>query len=245
MIASTYRLCLLQVGIIIVTFLCTDAVRADNTPSVPAFSASYSVRYGVLRGEMSLVLRHRDTGYTYETSLRPRGLASWLRRGEIREVSSLVLEGVGVRPLDYVATDTIARPNRSTEYYFDRSAGRVTGQYKSQTVNVPIQANGHNRVSVHVAIMRALQSGTELSRVSVFDRGRWKDYEFEIVPDQSVETPSGRFDTVVVRYASPDKKKSWSLHCAGSLNYLPVVIVFREKGKVKSRAELSNYRIGN
>lgn len=243
MIASEYRLRFLQV--VIITLLCAGAGRADDAPSVTAFSASYSVRYGVLRGEMSLALHYRDTGYVYETSLRPRGIASWLRRGEIREISNLALEGGEVRPLDYVATDTIARPNRRTEYFFDRAADRITGRYKSQAVDVPIQANGHNRVSVHVAIMRALQSGSELSAVSVFDRGRWKDYEFQVIRDQAVETPSGHFDTVVVRYASSDNKKSWSLHCAASLNYLPVMIIFREEGKIKSRAELTDYRIGS
>lgn len=245
MIASANRLRLLQALTFVVFLLFADALRADDAPPLPAFSASYNVRYGILRGTMSLELRDHDAGHTYETSLRPRGLASWLRRGEIRELTNLGLDGLEVRPLDYVAIDTIARPSRRTEYLFDRSAGRVTGEYKSQTIDVPMQENGHNRVSVHIAIMRALQFGTELSEVSVFDRGRWKDYKFEIIRDQTVETPSGRFDTVVVRYVSADNKKSWSLHCAGSLNFLPVMIVFREEDKVKSRAELTDYRIGS
>ena len=245
MILFTSRLRRLRVLAVVVTLFCTDAIRAEDAPSGAAFSANYSVRYGLLRGEMSLALRHRDHGFTYETSLRPRGLASWLRRGEIREISNLVLEGGKVRPLDYVAIDTISRPSRRTEYFFGQAAGRVTGSYKSQTVDVPLQANGQNRASVHVAVMRALQSGTEISEVSVFGRGRWKNYRFEITPDQRVETPAGRFDTVAVRYASADNKKSWSLHCAASLNFLPVMIVFREEGKVKSRAELTDYRSGH
>lgn len=59
------------------------------------------------------------------------------------------------------------------------------------------------------------------------------------------EAPASLFDTVEVRYASADNKKSWSLHCAASLNFLPVMIVFREEDKVKSRAELTDYRSGD
>jgi hypothetical protein len=194
---------------------------------------------------MTLELEQRDTEYSYQTSLRPRGFASWLRRGEIREITTLTFVDGVVRPLNYVNTDTIARPHRRADYFFDRPVGHVTGKYKSQMVDVPMRANGHSRISAHVAIMLALQSGTELSGISVFDRGRWKNYRFEIIRNQPVETPSGNFDTVEVRYASADNEKSWSLHCAGALNYLPVMIVYREGGKMKSRAELTEYRLAD
>ena len=78
----------------------------------------------------------------------------------------------------------------------------------------------------------------------MFDRARWRDFELEIIPDQFARTPYGDFDTVEIRYASTDKDKSWSLHCAPDLNFAPVMIVFREDGKTKSRAELTGYRMG-
>jgi hypothetical protein len=218
---------------------------ASAPADFPTFSATYTVRYGILRGTMTLDLERRDEGYSYQTSLRPRGFASWLRRGEIRETSSLVSLNGLVRPLDYTNVDTIARPNRHANYLFDQPPGHVTGEYKSQRVDVPMRVGGHNRISVQVAVMHALQSNNELSEFPVFDRGRWRDYQFEIIRDQFAETPSGDFETIEVRYASADNKKSWSLHCATALNYLPVMILFREDGKTKSRAVLTEYRIGD
>ncbi len=225
-------------------WLSVTATHASAAASIPSFSATYTVRYGVLRGEMKLRLSNLGSGYLYETSLRPLGLVSWIRNGEIRELTELAESAGAVRPVNYSATDTIARPTRNTSYQFDEPPGNVTGEYKLREIEIPMRPGGHNRISVHVAVMLALQSGSEISGFSVFDRARWKEYQFETFRNQAVKTPFGDYDTVEIRYASTDDGKSWSLHCASSLNYVPVMIVYREDGKVKSRAELTDYRLG-
>ena len=225
--------------------LLASPVQASSELEVPAFSAMYTVRYGVLSGRMTLELRHLEDGsYWYETSLRPKGVASWLRRGEIRETTTLALSSDGPLPLDYLNRDTIARPHRLAHYEFDADSDRVTGEYKELTVDEPMRSGGHNRISAHVAIMHALKSGQDIAAFAVFDRARWRDFGLEIIPDQLARTPYGKFETVEIRYASTDKDKSWSLHCAPDLNYAPVMIVFRENGKTKSRAQLTDYRMG-
>ncbi|NNF40682.1 MAG: DUF3108 domain-containing protein [Woeseiaceae bacterium] len=226
---------------IVIALLAPGAALADEPASMTPFSATYTVRYGILRGTMNLALDREEDGYSYRTSLAPRGFASWLRKGEIRETTRLLDASGELQPVDYVSTDTIARPERRIHYYFDRVAGTVTGEYKSTAVDKPMRAGGHNRISAQVAIMQALQSGTRLTRIAVFDRARWKEFEFQVLPDQAVNTPAGEFETVEVRYSSPGDDKEWSLHCAPSLDYLPVMIVFSENGKVKSRAALKDY----
>jgi hypothetical protein len=242
---TTYIRTISQMVAFAVICLSPAALNAAAPGSIAEFDATYTVRYGILRGTMTLQLSRRDTGYLYETSLSPRGMASWIRSGAINERTALEVLGGTVRPLDYVSTDTIARPSRNTSYFFDREPGRVTGQYKTYLVDEPMRAGGHNRISGQVAIILALQTDTQLSPFPIFDRGRWKDYEFEVAGKQTVKTPSGTFDSVEIRYASADNKKSWSLYCAASLDYLPVMIVYREGDKTKSRAQLTDYRIDN
>lgn len=226
---------------LLMALLAPCAAIADESTSMTPFSASYTVRYGLLRGSMTMAFGREDGGYWYRSSLAPRGVAGWLRKGEIEETTRLVDAGGELQPVDYFSKDTIARPERRIHYHFDRVAGTVTGEYKNTSVDAPMRAGGHNRISAHVAIMQALQEGTELNRISVFDRARWKAFEFEIIPDQSIKTPAGRFDTVEVRYSSSGDDKSVSLHCAPALNYLPVTIVYNENGKEKSRAGLQDY----
>ena len=240
--AKSLRGCLM---VVLSSAILLPAPLLAEPASVPAFSATYSVRYGILRGEMKLALEKDNPGYVYRTSLRPKGVVSWLRRGEIRESTSMVPGEGLLRPLDYDSTDTIAKPTRHVQYEFDRSNGRVTGEYKERDVDVPMQAGGQNRISSQVAIMQALQSGIELSELPVFDRGRWRTFHFETIADQVAKTPAGEFETVEVRYSSEGKNKSWSLHCATELGYLPVMIVYREDNKTKSRAVLTEFQIDN
>lgn len=228
---------------VIVAFLALLGV-GPGYAQLPEFEATYRVRYGLLSGELTLALERHGAEYTYRTSLRPRGFASWLRSGEIQEASTLLLVEGRIRPKNYVSTDTISRPERRTRYVFDEPPGRVTGVYKSRAIDLPMQPNGQNRISAQVAVMLALQSDAGFDTLAVFDRGRWRDFRFEVLPGQTANTPAGRFDTVEVRYASRDNDKRWSLHCAETLNFLPVMIVFSEDGAVKSRAMLTDYRMG-
>jgi hypothetical protein len=194
---------------------------------------------------MTLELKATETAYSYETSLRPAGLVGWFKRGVISERTTLLNIDGTIQPLDYLSEDTIADPIRETTYAFDRQSDRVRGKYKSELIDAPLRDGGHNRISVHIALMLALQSGMEVSDFSVFDRGRWKDYQLDVIGDQRVKTPLGSFDTVEIRYSSPGDDRSWSLHFAPALEHHPVMLVYRKDGKVKSRAQLTHYRVDN
>ena len=227
----------------ITLIFCVFFATSGHAQPVPLFSATYKVSYGILRGEMTLELRQEGaSAYVYETSLAPRGIVSMFRRGSIVETTSMRIEDGRLVPLDYRSTDTIADPVRNTVYRFDSSAGRVTGVYKGRTVDEPLRPNGHNRISAHVEVMLAMNTGSRMNGISVFDRARWRDFEFEIFPGQTVKTEFGEFETVEIRYSSEKKNKSWSLHCAAALDFAPVMIVYREDDDIKSRAQLTAYR---
>ena len=211
---------------------------------VPLFSATYKVHYGILHGEMTLELRRAGgVDYVYETSLTPRGFVTLFRRGSIVETTTLEIEDGVLRPLDYHSTDTIADPTRNTVYRFDDPEGRVTGLYKEREIDEPMRPNGHNRISAHVEVMLAMNTGTAMTAISVFDRARWRDFRFETFPGQTVKTPLGEFETVEIRYSSDTKDKSWSLYCARALEYAPVMIVYREDDDIKSKAQLVEYEV--
>lgn len=190
---------------------------------------------------MTLRLSECKGGYVYETSLQPKGFASLFKNGIITETTYMQIAEDTVRPMDYVSTDTIADPVRTTHYYFHED--RVSGVYKSQQVDVAMMPGGHNRISAHIAMMMALQAGLNVPGFAIFDRARWREFGIEVFTNQEVKTKSGTFDTVEARYSSTDGDKGTSLYFAPSLSYLPVMIEYREDGKVKSRAQLTEYRI--
>lgn len=208
---------------------------------LPEFEATYAVRYGLLSGTLVLRLNRRGDGWLYETSMQPKGLAALFARGTIQERTNLVETGGTIRPMAYERTDTIADPARTARYVF--TDDRVSGIYKGQKIDAPMEPGGQNRISVQIAVMYALRTGSRVASFAVFDRSRWKTYRFELFPNRMVKTDSGRFDTIEVRYSSPGDEKASSLYFAPSLEFLPVLIVYSEDGKIKSRAQLTDYRI--
>jgi hypothetical protein len=89
--------------------------------------------------------------------------------------------------------------------------------------------------------MLAMNTGASMAAISVFDRARWRDFEFEVFPGETVKTPLGNYETVEIRYSSDNKNKSWSLHCAEALDFAPVMIVYSEDDDIKSKAVLIEY----
>lgn len=224
----------------LILIVIASPVAAAGTP-LPEFDATYTIRYGVLSGTLNLRLNQDDSGLQYETSLQPRGIASWFRRGMIIEHTNLAVAEGSILPLDYRSTDTIADPVRNTRYVFGEE--RVTGEYKSRKIDEPMRAAGQNRASLHVAVMLALHSGRDIAEIPVFDRGRWKTYFFEVIPGRTVRTKLGEYTATEVRYSSPGKDKDWSLYLAPELSYLPVMLVYREDGRIKSKAQITGYRV--
>ncbi len=217
------------------------AVSAAQGDSPTPFDATYTVSYGPLRATMELRLSRSDDGYLYETSLQPKGFAALFRRGAIREKTFLRVDGDTVHPVEYERTDTIADPPRTARYHFED--GRVGGIYKSESIDLPMREDGQNRISVHIALIQRLRSDRPVSAFPVFDRSRWKDYEFEVRPAREIRTGSGSYEAIEVRYMSPGDHKGTSIYFAPALSYLPVLIEYHESGDVKSRARLDDYRI--
>jgi hypothetical protein len=216
---------------------------AGAEEAMPSFEAVYDVRYGPLRGTMLLRLSRLGDRHIYETSLEPRGIATLLRRGIIYEMTTLEISGSEVRPLDYIQTDTISDPTRVAHYFFD--AATVGGIYKGRQFAEPMRVGGQNRISAQIALMHSLRHSRPLSEFAVFDRARWKEYEFDILPSKQVKTVSGNYEAVEARYAERDDDKSTSIFFAPALEWLPVTIVYREGGRDKSRATLKRYSLFN
>ena len=227
--------------LVLAVFVLSTTTLIVAAEPLPDFEARYTVRYGPLKGLMVLRLSRYGNGYTYEASLEPKGLASLFARGMIYETTNLIDDGVTVRPVDYTSIDRIADPVRTTRYFF--SDERVAGNYKGRQIELPMRAGGHNRISVHVALMIALRRGVDINGFPIFDRAQWKEYRFQVVPHQIVKTASGKFDTIEVRYTSSDGRKGSSLYFAPSLSYLPVMVAYREGDNVKSHAQLAEYKI--
>lgn len=226
----------------------SGSVWAEDGLSLPPFTASYKVKFGPASGSLDLRLEPSGDRWAYTAVLEPKGVARLFRRGKIEETSIIEVTGDVVRPLTYDYKDTVANPDRFANYAFDYDQGAVFGRYKDEDVAKDLLPWGQDRLSLQLALMNAVGAGDEFPEFALFDRGRWRTLALSREGETQVKTPAGRFDVVRVTYATrkgTPKEKLWSLYCAPALNNLPVVIEQEEDGKIRVRAELRQFTLGN
>ena len=71
--------------------------------------------------------------------------------------------------------------------------------------------------------------GRQNLRYTIADGGKIKDYNFEILGEETLSTPLGKLDTVKLERHKPNSRRKSTLWCAKKLEFLPVKVENVEK----------------
>lgn len=205
--------------------------------------AEYKVKVKVLSGKLRSEVRLTDEGYAAHSVLSAAGFASIFVRGDVSEQSLFSTTADGVRPIRYSSQDRISKKDKFMEFEFDWDDMQVTGTINDEAVNLALEDQVHDRVSIQYELMLDLLNDRQRSEYVLLD-----DFETELlsvtnVGSRSVKVPFGEFEAVGIQHR---KKKSKSerittLWCVRELDYLPVIIEQHRKGKLAMRAVLTRY----
>ena len=114
---------------------------------------------------------------------------------------------------------------------FDWAAGRITGTAKGEPVDVPIEPNVQDPVSIQIATMVALMDGRQPGEIPLIEGPQAKLYAYTFERAESLETDGGTFDTLVYRSARAGSDRETLLWLAPSLGYLAVRVEQHRKGR--------------
>ena len=89
--------------------------------------------------------------------------------------------------------------------------------------------------------MHDLLNGGPDERYVLFDIDEFKTLIVRNVGERTVSTPAGNFQAVGIQHQAENSSRITTLWCVEELGYLPVLIEQHRKGKLRMRAELSNY----
>jgi len=217
---------------------CAAAAGRSATPppqplGVQPFTAVYQLEWHGITAGYSTVTLSRGTSGTYEYSSvnRARGIVRLVFPDAITERSTFRVIGGHVEPLTYHEENP--GKNQNVSLAFDWVAGRAKGVAMGKSVDKPVEPGTQDPLSVQVELMRDLLAGEAPARFLLFDHDQAKEYQYTREGTQSVQTPLGRFDTIIYRSDRPDSDRVMRLWLAPSLGYLPVQAVRRRKGKVE------------
>ena len=218
----------------------TDVPAVAELALTP-YSAEYTVKISVLSGRLTTELRPLADGFEATHIIEPSGLASVLKSGEINEQSRFTPYADGVRATWYRSEDSLSSDEIRAEVTFDWSASEISGMVNDEAVRIVLDGVVHDRVAIQYQLMHDLLNGGPDERYVLFDIDEFKTLVVRNIGQRKVSTPAGDYTAVGIQHQAENSSRITTLWCVEELGYLPVVIEQHRKGKLRMRAELSDY----
>lgn len=209
------------------------------------FRAVYRVSAGVLSGSLTLELEHRAGEDWVLTSVATtRGVARLFRRGDLVERSVLRFTPDGIKPMEYVRDDGISGPDRNATLRFSHEDGRVLGTDREYEVDLPINGEVIDRLSMQVRLMHDLTQGLRPDEYAVIDRGEIREMDIRYAGDERIEIGEHAFDTLRLDHQSRNSSRSTRLWTSVEHEFLPVRIEQQRHGSTEWLGVLREVRWG-
>jgi hypothetical protein len=203
-----------------VAVLTAGAAHADPADLKP-FRATYTVDWkGMTAGTSVLELKRSGAdGFVYSSTNTPRGMFRMALPDAINQTSMFRVTDGRIEPQNFTGSDEKERP---IDLKFDWTRKRVTGVAKGATVDLEIQPDTQDPMSLQIAALRDLAASRLQPSVWMIDGDKLKEYELRQEGTARLQTALGEFDAVIYtsKRAGGDRlTRTWVVP---NLGYLPV-----------------------
>ena len=188
------------------------------------YSARYSLyRNGKLAGKADVELRNEDARWIMSTvGNGTHGLARFLRATDREYVEGQLQDGRFI-PLRFERDFSVAGIGNRWTAVFDWPSDKVTIEAGQKTLELDLQGEALDGLSLKLELQRRLRSRQENMDFLLVDEDEVKQQSFRILPTEMLETSLGCFETIPVeRVRSPESKRYTRAWHAPALGYLTV-----------------------
>ncbi len=153
---------------------------------------------------------------------------SWV--GNIEEISQFDWVDGTVQPHKYFYKRRGLGRDRDAELTFDWEEERVINDVQGKSWAMDIRKNVQDKLSYQIQLQKDLIAGRNNLVYPIADGGEMKEYRFEIVAEERLNTPMGEVDTVKVMRSRDDDDRVTYAWLAPKWNYLLVRLEQQEDG---------------
>ena len=213
---------------------------AGGVPATPAsadlpdrLELNYSMLYGNLTaGTSSRTLeRQADGSYRHVLHTTPKGMARMFTKAEWFEEGRFRIVENQVRPLSYLKYRVGASKSHRHSAEFDWEKQQI--RYSNGN-NLPLPPATQDQGSLLFALMLNPPTGTQTHSVNLSSGKKLAAYDYRYVRSEDVDTPAGRFKSIVVQWsphAPSDDSERVTAWLASDKNHIPVKLVTQEGNK--------------
>lgn len=190
---------------------------------VPSFHALYDVRIkGVKVAKAEFILSRQENGeYIYQQNSKTVGMAAWFRKEKIKEISRWKLTDKGIIPIQYIYSRQGGDDDKEVDLVFNWQQGIAENRVSVNPWSLEVPLGTLDKMVMQVAMLMDLSAGERKFNYPIADKGRLKNYEFEVVGEEMIELPNGLFNTIKLSRMNDDNDKTY-IWSAPDLQYMPV-----------------------
>ncbi len=208
----------------------------------PVFTAEYSLYRA---GAKVARIRRRispmaDARFEYFSETKTVGLVALFRKDHIIEKSIWDFAASRPKPSLYTYQHTGGKKDRRVSVEFDWEQLKIINTINGDAWQMPGTPEVMDKLLYQLAIMLDLEAGKARASYTIADGGKIKNYSFEKLGRERLQTPLGEFDTIkMIRYKD-NRTRTVTLWCAEKLRYLPVKVENIEKDRNKTVAMIQS-----
>ncbi len=214
---ATSALAILLFGLITVsTSMATD---------IKSYSAKYSANFNGMEIEADHRLEQLESGQFQET-LKARNIFGKINERALFSIS----ESQQIVPQEYSYERSLMGKKRIEKQVFDWPNQELRYTKKDKTTSLPLQSGYLDIITQKLQLRLDLQSGEETLSYPVISRGKLKQYDFQIIANEVLETAIGPLNTVLVQRIREDSQRLTKIWLATDWDYLAVRLEQVEDG---------------
>jgi hypothetical protein len=202
------------------------AAESGLQPFTAHFIAEWK---GIGVATSDLVLR-RDTApdqWVYTWRITARGIFHLIYSDDVLQTSWFSVSADHVRASRYAASEG----SQEVKLAFDWDAHRARGTSQGKPLDLVLQENTQDVLSIQIEVMQDLRSGTLPARFSIVDKDEVKEFLYTREGTERVRTSLGVLDTIKIASQREGNNRILHMWFAPSLGFVPVQAERTRDGK--------------
>ncbi len=223
--------------LVIASVLPIDMARANPAAALEPYVATYEVTYrGLSAGALRMELKREGNSnrYTFETHADPSFLARLVVGRNAVERTTFELTPDGLLPIEWYLEDGKSGTGGDGHLKFDWAAGKVSGEYEGERVELPTQPGLQDRLSIQVAVSAALAQGREVRKVAMVNGDKIREYSYTRGANETLDTALGQLETVIYESTRPGSSRVSKVWHVPELEFIAARAEQIRKGKVET-----------
>jgi hypothetical protein len=220
--------------ILLSPLLCSASGLAVEEAPYPSFVASYDAKANGL-GIGTIQVRLTRIGgneYLYEQKSVTRGIAALFGSDKFIESSRWRLHDNAIQVIEYRSRRKKGDDDDNAHLVFDWEKRRVKNIGAGEHWEIAVPEGAIDRLVMQLAMLFDLRNGDTVFKYQIPRQGRIKNYDFELVGEETIELDSGTYRTLKAGRTNDDRDLSW-VWSAPDLDYFPVRFLKHKKSGIK------------